>query len=124
MNENTERETKEDFYPNYEKIDPENKIKFSNIREYKVPDNEFYVGIDEGIRELIALLRDNGINTTCSCAHEKYIEFDSNYALDVEAIYQLLSNCGFRNFKIEYILGIANEGFPYRRGHITFNDWM
>ena len=37
---------------------------------------EFYSDIEEPVREIVRVLRDNGINTTCSCGHEMYIEAD------------------------------------------------
>lgn len=38
--------------------------------------NEFYNQIEEPIRDLVKVLRDNGINTVCSCGHKMYIEAD------------------------------------------------
>ena len=36
----------------------------------------WYFEIEEPIRELVRVLRNNGINTTCSCGHEMYVEAD------------------------------------------------
>lgn len=36
----------------------------------------WYEQIEEPIRPFVKVLRDNGINTTCSCGHEMYIEVD------------------------------------------------
>jgi len=33
--------------------------------------------IEEGIRDVVKALRDNGINTTCSCEHEMWIEAET-----------------------------------------------
>jgi len=38
--------------------------------------NEFYENIEEPIRDIVRVLRDNGVNTTCSCGHEMYVEAD------------------------------------------------
>jgi len=38
--------------------------------------NEFYSTIEEPIREIVRVLRDNGVNTTCSCGHKMYVEAD------------------------------------------------
>ena len=38
--------------------------------------NEFYGDIEEPIREIVRALRDNGVNTICSCGHEMYVEAD------------------------------------------------
>lgn len=38
--------------------------------------NEFYSNIEEPIRGIVRELRDNGINTVCSCGHEMYVDAD------------------------------------------------
>lgn len=38
--------------------------------------DEFYDQIEEPIRDLVRKLRDNGINTICSCGHKMYIQAD------------------------------------------------
>ncbi len=38
--------------------------------------NEFYREIEEPIRDIVRTLRDNGVNTTCSCGHDIYVEAD------------------------------------------------
>ena len=38
--------------------------------------NDFYSEIEEPIRDLVKYLRDNGINTTCSCGCKMYVEAD------------------------------------------------
>ncbi len=37
---------------------------------------DWYSQIEEPVRELVKTLRDNGINTTCSCGHEMTIQAD------------------------------------------------
>jgi len=37
---------------------------------------EFYDSLEPEIRELVRVLRDNGINTTSSCGHKMYVEAD------------------------------------------------
>ena len=37
---------------------------------------EFYMNIEPAIRDIVKTLRDNGVNTTCSCGHEMYVEVD------------------------------------------------
>ncbi len=36
----------------------------------------WYENIEEPVRELVRLLRDGGINTTCSCGHDMYVQAD------------------------------------------------
>ena len=38
--------------------------------------NSWYLQIEEPIRGIVKALRDNGINTTCSCGHEMWVEAD------------------------------------------------
>ena len=38
--------------------------------------------IEEPVREVVRLLRDNGFNTDCSCGHEMYVQ--CNYTLEGE----------------------------------------
>ena len=37
---------------------------------------DWYLEIEEPIREIVRALRDKGINTTCSCGHKMYVEAD------------------------------------------------
>lgn len=90
----------------------------------KQQDTAFYQDIEPGVREIVRLLRDNGINTTCSCEHEGYIEFELvGLAHEVKAIHDLLFNTGLRGYKIETIFGQPPDGFWYHRGTIKLNTW-
>jgi len=40
--------------------------------------------IEEPIRPLVKLLRNNGFNTTCSCGHQMYVEMENYHAEEVE----------------------------------------
>jgi len=49
--------------------------------------------IDEPLRDIVRLLRDNGVNTECSCAHENPMWIQCHYipgSEDVYNIHQLL----------------------------------
>jgi hypothetical protein len=37
----------------------------------------FYLQLEEGVRNAVRVLRNNGINTICSCHHEGYIQAES-----------------------------------------------
>ena len=54
--------------------------------------NDFYSEIEEPIRELVRGLRDNGINTTCSCGHKMYIEADITLDGVLQTIDRVLFN--------------------------------
>lgn len=70
----------------------------------------FYEHIEEPIRELVKLLRDNGINTTCSCGHEMSIQADilpSGYLQIIdETLFNYLSE---KSQPIEYLITIRRE---------------
>jgi hypothetical protein len=59
--------------------------------------------IEPKIRELVKKLRNNGINTFCSCEHEKYIEcetYDSNR--EYGTIFNVLTEMGYKKFTIDF----------------------
>lgn len=66
--------------------------------------DDWYNRIEPRIREIVRLLRDNGINTECSCEHEKYVQ--CQYINDgfIREVDNLLFHAGFRNYSIELYL--------------------
>lgn len=84
---------------------------------------EFYKNIEPGVRDLVRLLRDNGINTTSSCEHERYIQFDVWQDGDPELVRSLLYHAGYRGFKIETVLGQPPDGISYHRATLHLNEW-
>ena len=58
--------------------------------------------IEEPIRPLVKLLRDNGFNTTTSCGHipKPYVQMDWPSDDDITKLYVLLIGNGFKNFQI------------------------
>ncbi len=56
--------------------------------------------IEEGIRNAVKLLRDNGFNTFYSCHHAMVVECESYESGDIERLYNLLIENGYGNFKI------------------------
>lgn len=48
--------------------------------------------IEEPIREIVKILRDNGFNTTCSCGHTMNIEGDFSPDHDIKIMHDLLYN--------------------------------
>ena len=84
----------------------------------------FYQHIEPGVRDIVKLLRDNGINTTASCDHQHYIQYDcGGIFLEVEFIHRLLFNAGLRGYSIETIFGQPPDGFHYHRGTIHLDHW-
>lgn len=60
--------------------------------------------IELGIRDIVRLLRDNGVNTTYSCHHAMVIEAENSDDAELTYIYNLLIENGYDNFKIELCL--------------------
>lgn len=56
--------------------------------------------IEEGVRDLVKLLRNNGFNTECSCHHDMYIQ--CQFMLDGELmnLHNLLCNNGYENYEV------------------------
>jgi len=69
--------------------------------------------IEESIRPLVKLLRNNGINTTCSCGHEMYCECEY-YGGPLENIFNLLVDNEYGDFKIEVCMGISDGMRHYK----------
>ena len=87
--------------------------------------NKFYKNIEEPIRDAVKLLRDNGINTVCSCGHVMTIDIELGSNIDeVEQIAVLLWDNDYKVFKIECTLQAPSDGFWIRRATIHFNKWM
>lgn len=57
--------------------------------------SEWYDTIEPGIRPIVRLLRDNGINTTCSCEHTMRVEADWQLDEELRVIYGLLCEQGY-----------------------------
>jgi len=53
---------------------------------------DWYENIEEPIREIVKLLRNNGFNTTCSCGHEMDIEGNIVIDYDLKRMHELLYN--------------------------------
>lgn len=69
--------------------------------------------IEEGIRDVVKLLRDNGFNTTSSCAHEMTVEGDIIVDHDLKRIHDLLYNyCHLKkltpNFEINICIKVED----------------
>lgn len=48
--------------------------------------------IEEPIRDIVRLLRDNGFNTECSCGHEMYVQCQYVRNHDMKRLSDLLYN--------------------------------
>lgn len=54
--------------------------------------NWYDENIEEGIRDVVKLLRDNGFNTTCSCEHKMYVEGNLIVDGDLKRMHDLIWN--------------------------------
>ena len=68
--------------------------------------------IEEPIRFIVKLLRDNGFNTTCSCGHEMEIECELMLDGEMKRLHDLLYNNGYRDYSIVTELKVEN-GLPW-----------
>lgn len=70
--------------------------------------------IEEGIRDIVWILRNNGINTIYSCEHAMVIEAENYEPDEILLVYNLLIERGFSNFKIELVYYQEYNGFLNR----------
>jgi len=57
--------------------------------------------IEPRIREIVRLLRNNGINTECSCEHDKYVQCQYTHEGFLKDLDFLLCNNNFRNYEMK-----------------------
>lgn len=99
-----------------------------DVRENDAPNDNgvyetFYEAIDPDIRDLVRLLRDNGINTTCSCARDGIIQFDCKQDCDASTIRQLLMCEGYTGFTITVWLFTFPNGWPRHLGELNLREY-
>ncbi len=68
--------------------------------------------IEEEIRPLVKTLRENGVNTTCSCGHDMYVECHFITDGEIQRIDNLLFNNGYRDYEISVDL-VRKSGHLY-----------
>ncbi len=67
--------------------------------------NKWYIeNIEEGIRPLVRLLRDNGYNTQCSCGHEMFVECSYGLGSDISEVDKLLFDNEYEDYTIELVM--------------------
>lgn len=59
--------------------------------------------VEEPLKELVQLLRDNGFNTNCSCGHlpDPYIQMEWYSDDEITKLYNLLVENNYKNFFIK-----------------------
>ena len=65
---------------------------------------DWYDNIEEGVRDIVRALRNNGINTICSCGHDMYVQFESYNDPTHEhwTVYNVMTELGYKEFTIEF----------------------
>ena len=75
----------------------------------------WYSQIEPEVRDAVKSLRNVGINTTCSCGHEMYIECESyNATAELKAIYAALWELGYHRFRVAVRWDVLGSGRPFR----------
>lgn len=59
--------------------------------------------IEEPVRDLVRLLRDNGFNTECSCGHEMYVQCQIIPDGELQRLHNLLYE-HYKSYKIKILL--------------------
>lgn len=72
--------------------------------------------IEEPIRPLVKLLRDNGFNTTSSCGHGMWVEMEFVDDGDLKILQELLRENGYGYFRIIATLEEHKALYYYGRG--------
>lgn len=83
----------------------------------KIPNEWYDQWIEEGVRDLVRHLRNNGVNTECSCEHEGYIQCQCILDGEMMRVHDLLF-CYFaeHNLPINYEIVLTHqviEGHSY-----------
>ena len=76
--------------------------------------------IEAGIKKEVILLRDNGFNTECSCAHKMYIQCQYISDGEIKRLHELLFNSGYRDYTISIELRVV-DGYSYPSLQVEFN---
>ena len=58
----------------------------------------YYEFIEEPVRDLVFLLRNNGFNTFCSCGHDMTVEMEIYSSWAIDSLIDLLLENGYKKF--------------------------
>ena len=84
--------------------------------------DNWYLNIEEPIREIVKTLRDNGINTFCSCGHGMWVQCETYDPSDeLKTIYNVMHEIGINKYRVILVDDVV-EGFPYKHIEIQFPD--
>jgi hypothetical protein len=86
--------------------------------EKKMIYSKWYECIEPEVREIVYILRNNGLNTTNSCGHDMWVEVDVSW-WELENLYNVLKEAGW-----SFYLTFYWEGTDLHRSwvHIQLGD--
>jgi len=91
----------------------------------KLENEDWYkLKIEEPLRNLVKLLRNNGFNTTCSCGHypEPYVHINCCETYEIDKLYSLLTEHRYKNFVIKFYWYNYNRLNEFKKSiEIMFN---
>jgi len=76
--------------------------------------------IEEPIRDLVRLLRDNGFNTESSCGHKMEVQCDYLVDGEIQRLHNLLFNNGYRDYIIDLYVRV-DDGHQYSHINIRLD---
>lgn len=63
--------------------------------------NWYEKNIEPEVRSVVKLLRDNGVNTECSCGHKMYVQCGYRHEGFLQEVDYLLFQAGYSNYDID-----------------------
>lgn len=73
-----------------------------------LPIMNWYEQIEEGIRDVVKILRDNGFNTTCSCHHDMEVMVNMFHDGEMMRLHNTLYNSGFANYALQWCMNVED----------------
>ena len=83
--------------------------------------NWYDQNIEEPVRELVKLLRENGFNTESSCGHELYVQCQYSPDGELQRLHDLLFNTGYKQYEITVSIKVI-DGCLYCSSQINLED--
>lgn len=78
-------------------------------KNQKKYDTHFYLEIETGVRELVQILRNHGVNTECSCHHDWYVQCQTvDPTTELRRIADAMDEAGVR----KYVVKLEREVIP------------
>jgi len=89
---------------------------------------DWYDTIEEPVRNIVKMLRENGINTQCSCGHDMYIQCEFYPGYDTQHLHIILCNYFHKyhqepNFRIESLIEMKNSNLHCGLNIYFPKDW-